>query len=90
MDIFIFIEFRKANSERLPRQLGSTPNGYGSRYLTRPIVCASLIKGESYEKSKAPKLKLATLETKRNLIAFLANTNSQNQNNSNKTRNINA
>ena len=42
MDIFILREFRKGNSERLPRQLGSTPNGYGSRYFTKPVVCASL------------------------------------------------
>jgi len=42
MDIFILREFRKGSSERLPRQLGSTPNGYGSRYFTKPVVCASL------------------------------------------------
>jgi hypothetical protein len=65
------MEFRKDNFERLPRQLGSTPNGYGSRYLTKPIVCASLIKGAELSKVKTHRSeKLATLETKGNWTAF--------------------
>lgn len=44
IDIFILSEFKKGSSERLPRQLGSTPNGYASRTLTKPIEVASLSK----------------------------------------------
>lgn len=44
IDIFILREFKKGSSERLPRQLGSTPNGYVSPALIKPTVRASLLR----------------------------------------------
>jgi hypothetical protein len=53
IDIFIFREFKKGSSERLPRQLGSTPNGYGSWYLTKPALYASLNRGTKVDYKKS-------------------------------------
>lgn len=75
MDIFILREFKKGNSERLPRQLGSTPNGYGSLYFTKPVVCASLIRSGERWKIKQHQVK-ACLQTSFYFIHVLT-TNTQ-------------
>ena len=49
IDIFILREFEKGNSEELPHQLGSMPNGYGSWYLIKPTVCELLIKAPKFD-----------------------------------------
>lgn len=42
IDIFIFKEFKKGNSLRLPYHTGSTPNGYAGLTFINPAVVASL------------------------------------------------
>lgn len=48
IDIFILREFKKGSSERLPRQLGSTPNGYVPPALIKPIERASLLRNREF------------------------------------------
>lgn len=65
MDIFIFKELRNGSSLRLPCHMGSSPNGYVWRTLTKPSVVASLQEAfkDHQEKGEKKKIEVYTSET---------------------------